>query len=49
METKNMIIPATEAKEKYEAPVIEIIEVKVEQGVQMSPPSPGGSSGGSSW
>jgi len=38
METKYIISPVIipETKEIYEAPVIQVVEVKVEQGVQMS-------------
>ena len=36
MEAKNII--NTEAKEIYAAPIIKIVEVEVEQGVQMSSP-----------
>ena len=36
-------------REVYEAPVIVMIEVKPEQGVQMSPPSPGDPDDGGTW
>jgi len=36
-------------KEAYEAPVIEMVEVKAEQGVQMSPPGPGEPDDGGTW
>ena len=49
MEPKKSLSPANrpETKEAYKAPAVEIVEVKVEQGVQMySPPGPGGGPGG---
>ena len=38
MNTENRLNPAnmSKTKEAYESPVIEIVEIKVEQGVQMS-------------
>lgn len=44
METSELLSPANtpETKETYEAPAIEVVEVKVEQGVQMYLPEPGG-------
>ena len=44
METKNIKI--TGDKEVYEAPFIEIIDVKVEKGVQMSDPADPGDGDG---
>jgi len=41
MENKNNAAILPEKKEAYEAPVIEIVEVKVEHGVQMSVEPPG--------
>lgn len=53
MKTENKIIITNmpETKEVYETPIIEIAEVKVEQGVQMSPPpGPGDDDpGGPTW
>jgi len=41
MERENKIVPTnlSETRETYEAPVIETIEVRVEQGFQLSPDS----------
>ena len=36
-------------KEAYEAPIIEVVEVKAEQGVQMSPPHPGDPDDNGTW
>jgi len=43
MKTENKLYKTgtPEMKEAYKAPVIEIVEVKVEQGFQTSPPDPG--------
>ena len=43
MKTENKLYKTgtPEMKEAYEAPAIEIVEIKVEQGVQLSPPDPG--------
>jgi len=49
MESDNLLSRASisETKEEYDAPIVEIVEVKVEQGVQMyfSLPNPGNSPG----
>ena len=48
MKTESKTVPASpaETREAYEAPVVETIETRVEQGVQCSsPPGPGGNPG----
>jgi len=53
MNKKYLTIPANrqEPGEEYDAPVIEKVEVRVEQGVQLSPlpEEPGGGGGGYIW
>jgi len=43
MKTENKLYKTgtPEMKEAYEAPVIKMVEIKVEQGVQLSPTDPG--------